>query len=162
MPETQLHPDEESDFYFIHQEDPEKVLDIILEMVSARIPKRFGFHPVDDIQVLTPMHKGLVGAGNLNTRLQEALNPGGTGITRGDREFKTKDKVMQIRNNYDKEVYNGDIGRIFRIFPEEQEVVVVFDQRKVVYDYSDLDELMPAYPSTSPRDPSIRWWWFPC
>jgi exodeoxyribonuclease V alpha subunit len=145
MPEIQLHPDEESDFYFIHQEDPEKVLDIILEMVSTRIPKRFGFHPVDDIQVLTPMHKGLVGAGNLNTRLQEALNPGGTGITRGGREFKTKDKVMQIRNNYDKEVYNGDIGRIFRIFPEEQEVVVVFDQRKVTYDYSDLDELMPAY-----------------
>ncbi len=145
MPEIKLSRDEESDFYFIHQEDPEKVLDIILEMVSVRIPKRFGFHPVDDVQVLTPMHKGLVGAGNLNIRLQQVLNPKGTGISRGGREFKVNDKVMQIRNNYDKEVYNGDIGRIFRIFPEEQEVVVVFDHRKVIYDYADLDELAPAY-----------------
>jgi len=145
MPETGLGQDEETDFYFIRQEDPEKALDIILETVSVRIPKRFGFHPVDDIQVLTPMHKGLVGAGNLNKRLQEVLNPKDTGIMRGDREFRVDDKVMQVRNNYDKDVYNGDIGRIFRIFPEEQEVVVVFDHRKVVYDYSDMDELAPAY-----------------
>lgn len=135
----------ETDFYFIQQEDPEKVLDIILEMIKIRIPRRFGFDPMDDIQVLTPMHKGIVGAGNLNTRLQKELNSQGAGILRGGREYRVNDKIMQIKNNYDKEVFNGDIGRIFRIFPEEQQVVINFDNRKVVYDYSDLDELVPAY-----------------
>ena len=134
-----------NDFYFIHQEDPEKVLEIILELTKERIPKRFGLDPVDDIQVLTPMHKGVVGAGNLNTELQKSLNPFQEEITRGNRNFRTNDKVMQIRNNYDKEVFNGDIGRIIRIRPDEDEITVLFDGREVPYAFYELDELVLAY-----------------
>ena len=134
-----------ADFYFIEQEEPEKVLGIILELVKERIPSRFGFDPIDDIQVLTPMHKGLVGAGNLNLELQQALNPGPDSLTRGGRNFRLQDKVMQIQNNYEKEVFNGDLGRIVRIDPESQEVIIDFDGRKVPYDYADLDEVVLAY-----------------
>jgi len=134
-----------NDFYFIHQEDPEKVLEIILELTKERIPKRFGLDPVDDIQVLTPMHKGVVGAGNLNTELQKSLNPFQEEITRGNRNFRINDKVMQIRNNYDKEVFNGDIGRIVRIRPDEDEITVMFDGREVPYAFYELDELVLAY-----------------
>jgi exodeoxyribonuclease V alpha subunit len=135
----------DSDFYFIQQEDPEKVLQIILELIKDRIPKRFGLDPVDDIQVLTPMHKGLVGAGNLNTELQKNLNPSQEEIIRGNRNFRINDKVMQIRNNYDKEVFNGDIGRIVGIRPDENEVTVLFDGRNVDYEFYELDELVLAY-----------------
>ncbi|UCD79811.1 MAG: ATP-dependent RecD-like DNA helicase [Desulfobacterales bacterium] len=134
-----------NDFYFIEQEDPEKVLEIILQLSKKRIPRRFGLDPVDEIQVLAPMHRGVVGAANLNQQLQAVLNPGEGGITRGDRTFRANDKVMQIRNNYDKEVFNGDIGRITSIDWEDQEVVVTFDGRQVPYDFSDLDEIVPAY-----------------
>ena len=114
----------DEDFYFIEQTEPEDALRVILEIVADRIPKRFGFDPVDDIQVLSPMHRGLVGAGNLNTELQKALNPQSSGIERGGRRFSVNDKVMQIKNNYDKEVYNGDIGRIENLNFEEQRVTV--------------------------------------
>ena len=137
--------DPHNDFYFIEQEDPEKILDIILELTKVRIPQRFGFDPVDEIQVLTPMHRGVVGSGNLNQKLQAALNPGEGGITRGERTHRVNDKVMQIRNNYDKEVFNGDIGRITAIEWEDKEVMINFDGREVVYDFSDLDEIVPAY-----------------
>ncbi len=133
------------DFYFIQQEDPEKVLEIIMELIKTRIPRRFGFDPVDDIQVLTPMHKGVVGSENLNIRLQKALNPGADGVMRGIRNYKVNDKVMQIKNNYEKDVFNGDIGRITGISFEEQEVIVAFDGRKVAYDFTDLDEVVLAY-----------------
>jgi exodeoxyribonuclease V alpha subunit len=133
------------DFYFIEQEDPEEALRIILELTKERIPRRFGFDPVDDIQVLTPMHKGVVGASNLNTELQKALNPSQEGVVRGNRDFRMNDKVMQIKNNYDKEVFNGDIGRIMRINQEDQEVIISFDGRNVDYEYSDLDEVVLAY-----------------
>jgi exodeoxyribonuclease V alpha subunit len=134
-----------NDFYFIEQEDPGKVLEIILELIKNRIPRRFGFDPVDEIQVLTPMHRGVVGAGNLNQQLQAALNPDREGITRGERIYRVGDKVMQIRNNYDKEVFNGDIGRITAIQWEDKEVTINFDDREVVCDFSDLDEIVPAY-----------------
>ena len=134
-----------NDFYFIHQEDPEKVLEIILELTKERIPKRFGLDSVNDIQVLTPMHKGVVGAGNLNTELQKSLNPFQEEITRGNRNFRINDKVMQIRNNYDKEVFNGDIGRITRIRPDEDEITVMFDNSEVPYAFYELDELVLAY-----------------
>jgi len=137
--------DPQNDFYFIEQEDPEKVLEIILELSKNRIPQRFGFDPVDEIQVLTPMHRGVVGAGNLNHQLQAVLNPGEGGITRGDRTYRVNDKVMQIRNNYDKDVFNGDIGRITAIAWESREVLISIDGRAVVYDFSDLDEIVPAY-----------------
>jgi exodeoxyribonuclease V alpha subunit len=135
----------DSDFYFIQQEDPEKVLEIILELTKERIPRRFGLDPVDDIQVLTPMHKGVVGADNLNTELQKSLNPSQIEIMRGNRNFRVNDKVMQIRNNYDKEVFNGDIGRIARIRPEENEITVLFDGRNIPYEFYEMDELVLAY-----------------
>lgn len=133
------------DFYFIEKEDPEDVLKTILELTSERIPRRFGFDPLDDIQVLTPMHRGVVGTGNLNMALQKVLNPVQTAITRGNRSFRIHDKVMQIKNNYDKEIFNGDIGRITGIDMEKHEVVVSFDGRSVIYDYADFDEIVLAY-----------------
>ena len=137
--------DPNNDFYFILQDDPDKVLEIILELASRRIPRRFGFDPLDDIQVLTPMHKGVVGATNLNHRLQEVLNPANSEVMFGDRTFRINDKVMQTRNNYDKEVFNGDIGRIAAINSGERRLTTIFDSREVVYDFSELDELVLAY-----------------
>jgi exodeoxyribonuclease V alpha subunit len=137
--------DPQNDFYFIEQEDPEKVLNLLLKLCKKRIPQRFNYDPVDEIQVLTPMHKGMVGAANLNRQLQETLNPGDDGIIRGERTYRVNDKVMQIRNNYDKEVFNGDIGRITVIQWEDRAVTITFDGREVIYDFSDLDEIVPAY-----------------
>ncbi len=110
--------DRDTDFYFIEQTEPERVVDIIVEIVSRRIPSRFGFDAVEDIQVLSPMHKGAAGTGNLNTRLQATLNPKDDALAAGGFGFRVDDKVMQIRNNYDKQVFNGDIGRIVGIAAE--------------------------------------------
>ena len=140
---SSLHDD--NDFYFIQQEDPDRVLEIILELVKVRIPQRFGFDSVADIQVLTPMHKGVAGADNLNRELQTTLNPVPEGVTRGNRNFRVNDKVMQIRNNYDKEVFNGDIGKITKIYPENQQLIILFDGREITFDFSDLDEIVLAY-----------------
>lgn len=137
--------DKLQDFYFVELEEPDKVLEMIVHMCRNRIPERFGFHPLDDIQVLTPMHRGIVGASSLNAALQKELNASPEGLQRGGRIFKAGDKVMQIRNNYDKDVYNGDIGRIVSIDKEAQEVTVSFDARPVAYDFSDLDEIVLAY-----------------
>jgi exodeoxyribonuclease V alpha subunit len=145
IPNLKSNQEKLNDFYFIEQEEPGKVLEMIIDLVKKRIPKRFGFDSVNDIQVLTPMHRGTAGAGNLNLELQKALNPGEEGVLRGGRLFKVKDKVMQIVNNYDKEVYNGDIGRISSIDEEAKEVTVIIDDREVTYDYSDLDEIVHAY-----------------
>ena len=137
-----------SDFYFIQQEDPEKALETILNLVKARIPARFKLNPINDIQVLSPMNRGTVGVTNLNIELQKALNPGEGGVSRAGKTFRIHDKVMQIRNNYDKEIFNGDIGRIFHIDEEDQEIKVLFDERLVTYEFADLDELVPAYAVT--------------
>lgn len=145
MPYTGRPTEGLDDFYFIEQEDPEKVLEIIIRLVKERIPARFGLDPVEGIQVITPMHRGVVGAGNLNVEIQKVLNPGGDGILRGGRAFRLNDKVMQVKNNYLKEVFNGDMGRIIRWDDEEQEAVLSFDGRQVVYDYRDLDEIVLAY-----------------
>ena len=145
IPNLKATQDKLDDFYFIEQEDPQKTLELIISLVKDRIPKRFGFDAVNDIQVLTPMHRGTVGAANLNQELQKALNPGDGGVLRVGRFYRVNDKVMQITNNYDKEVYNGDIGRITAIDEEAQEVKVLIDDREVVYDFSDLDELVHAY-----------------
>ena len=135
----------EADFQFIQEEDPEKILQVILNLCTEKIPGPFTYHPLREIQVLTPMHKGTIGVTNLNIELQKKLNPGPSGITRGTWNFRRGDKVMQIVNNYDKDVFNGDIGWISRIDPEEREVVIDFDGRAVPYDYSDLDEVVLAY-----------------
>ncbi len=136
---------EKSDFFFIEQEDPEQVLNTILDLASKRVPNYFGLDPMDDIQVLTPMHRGVVGAGNLNLALQDRLNPHTKGVERGNRSFRIGDKVMQIKNNYDKEVFNGDIGRIVRLDPEMREMIIAFEDRELPYDFSDLDEVILAY-----------------
>jgi len=133
------------DFYFIDLEDPEEVCKMILHMCRDKIPGKFGFHPVNDIQVLAPMHRGIVGAANLNVELQKHLNPSTDELIRGGKSFRTGDKVMQIRNNYDKDVYNGDIGRIISIDREDQEVCVDYDGKAVAYDFTELDEIVLAY-----------------
>jgi exodeoxyribonuclease V alpha subunit len=134
-----------TDFYFVRREDPDDVLAMILELVARRIPARFGLDPMNDVQVLTPMHKGVVGAQNLNVQLQAALNPAGRAIQRGARAWRVGDKVMQIRNNYDKDVFNGDIGRIADADEKAGELLVRFDERDVPYESHELDELTPAY-----------------
>jgi len=101
--------------------------------------------PIDDIQVLVPMHKGMVGSGNLNLELQNALNPGLKGLSRGGKNFRINDKVMQVQNDYEKGVFNGDLGRIVRINLEAQEVIIAFDCKQVAYDYPDLDDVVLAY-----------------
>jgi exodeoxyribonuclease V alpha subunit len=145
MPKLKTTKESLEDFYFIEQDDPEQALGIIMELVCERIPKRFNFHPIDDVQVLSPMHKGVVGTGNLNMKLQQALNPSKVQIAKGERVFHLKDKVMQIRNNYEKEVFNGDIGRITSMDQETQQVTITFDGIPVPYNYLELDEVALAY-----------------
>jgi exodeoxyribonuclease V alpha subunit len=133
------------DFYFIHREDPEKALETIKYLCGERIAEGFGFHRVEDVQVLSPMHKGLVGVSNLNRELQGLLNPRGETLQRGGGVFRVGDKVMQIKNNYDREVFNGDIGKIVSIDRPNQEMTVRFEDHTVVYPLGDLDELVLAY-----------------
>jgi len=141
-----LNPvDGDSDFYFINNDSPERVHDIIMELVAKRIPDRFGLDPFEDIQVLSPMHKGAVGTSMLNQSLQEALNPQKDEIVFGASRFRFGDKVMQIRNNYDKNVFNGDIGRVTALNRESREIKVDFDGRETAYDFNELDEVVPAY-----------------
>jgi len=134
-----------NDFYFIEQSDADKILEIILQLTAERIPRRFGLDPVDDIQALTPMHRGTLGAENLNRQLQRTLNPQQVYVTRGEQRFQIEDKVMQIRNNYDKEIFNGDIGRISAIDAQAKTLGVRFDERTVSYEFAELGDLVLAY-----------------
>jgi exodeoxyribonuclease V alpha subunit len=134
-----------ADFYFIERDDPEKALEMVKDLCARRLPRAFRLDPFDDIQVMTPMHKGVVGVANLNAELQMLLNPTGKEISRGGRCFRINDKVMQMTNNYEKEVFNGDIGRVVGIEPEEQRLAVRYEDRVVDYDWSQLDELVVAY-----------------
>ena len=145
VPKLESNKERLSDFYFIRQDDPEKVSDLIVDLVKNHIPRRFKLDSVNDIQVLTPMHKGLVGAHAINSRLQDALNPNGFEIKRGDKCFRLHDKVMQIRNNYDKDIFNGDIGKIVYIDQEDKAIKVNFDDREVIIAFEELDEVVPAY-----------------
>jgi exodeoxyribonuclease V alpha subunit len=137
----------QSDFYFIGRDDPETARQTIVELVAERIPARFGFDPVTDVQVLAPMHRGELGTTALNRALQERLNPGQgmPELTRGDRVFRRGDKVMQLRNDYDKNVFNGDIGVINVIDTEEHVLRVDFDGRSASYERAELDQLAHAY-----------------
>lgn len=132
------------DFHFIPEEDPEHLPDRVVELVRDRIPRSFGLNPAD-IQVITPMNRGAAGTTALNTRLQDALNPNGFEIAHGGRRFRVGDRVMQIRNDYDRDVYNGDIGTITGIEPETRVTHVDMDGRDVAYDAADLDSLVLAY-----------------
>ncbi len=142
-------PEEESDFYYVPADDPETAVARIVDLVKTRIPQRFGFDPVRDIQVLCPMNRGGVGARSLNIELQAALNPAGDRkVERFGWTFAPGDKVMQIENDYDKEVYNGDIGYVDQVDPDAGEVTTSFDGRTVSYGFGELDMLVPAYAAT--------------
>lgn len=137
----------DTDFFFIKAEDAETIPQLIVSLVRDRLSKTYGYKP-KEIQVLTPMQRGNVGAGNLNMELQTALNPTGPSLARGGFTFRQGDKVMQIRNNYDKNVFNGDIGFISAVDAGERTLTVVFDERLVEYDVSELDEITLAYAIT--------------
>lgn len=139
-----------TDFYWIEQDDTEKTLDIIKKLVAERIPKRFGLNPVDDIQILTPMNRGSCGTLNLNAVLQDTLNPGlKPHFKIGERIFKAGDKLMQISNNYEKNVFNGDMGRLAHINFREKKFIVMFDSNQSVeYNMFEADQLSLAYAVT--------------
>lgn len=143
FPEIHNHAD--SDFFFIMAETPEQVMQEIVTLVSQRLPRKYNLDPFNDIQVLAPMKRGVIGTENLNVVLQQTLNPKESGLMWGGRKFSVGDKVMQIRNNYQREVYNGDIGRITSIDNDEQQIVVSIDEREIIYEFSDLDELVLSY-----------------
>lgn len=137
----------DSDFFFINQEDADEIVRLIIGLVRDRLPKKYGFPP-KEIQVLTPMQRGTVGAGNINIELQNSLNPTGPSLARGGYTFRQGDKVMQIRNNYDKNVFNGDIGYITAVDTNERTLTVTFDNRLIEYDITELDEIVLAYAIT--------------
>jgi len=142
-------PKTDSDFYFVGADDAETTASRIMELVTTRIPKRFALDPVRDIQVLCPMNRGSVGARSLNIVLQAALNPAGDRkIERFGWTFAAGDKVMQVENDYDKEVYNGDVGYVTEIKQDEGELTASFDGRSVTYGFGELDNLVPAYAVT--------------
>ena len=142
-------PAGESDFFFVPAEEPETAVAKIVELAMTRIPRRFGLDPIRDVQVLCPMNRGGVGARSLNVELQAALNPAGARkVERFGWTFAPGDKVMQIENDYDKEVYNGDIGYVADVDPELGELTADFDGRSVTYAFSELDVLVPAYAAT--------------
>ena len=142
-------PEGDSDFYFVQADDPDIAVPRIIELVKTRIPQRFGLDPIRDIQVLCPMNRGGVGARSLNIELQAALNPAGERkVERFGWTFAPGDKVMQIENDYDKEVYNGDIGYVDDVDPDAGELTARFDGRSVTYGFGELDTLVPAYAAT--------------
>ena len=137
----------QTDFFFIKAEDADSIPGLIVSLVRDRLSRAYGYNP-KEIQVLTPMQRGNTGAGNMNIELQSALNPNGDALTRGGYTFRRGDKVMQIRNNYDKNVFNGDIGFITAVDTNERTLSVVYDGRVVEYDVTELDEITLAYAIT--------------
>ncbi len=148
LPEFPEAGDKSSDLYFVESEETARALAIIQKMVSESIPKRLGFNPIDDIQILTPMQKGELGAKNLNVVMQALLNPRGNQVERFGVIFREGDRVMQTENDYDKEVFNGDLGRIISVDEMNGDVVVKIDEQKVSYQFRELDELRHAYAMT--------------
>src|SRR5262249_39770326 len=141
-------PAGQGDFYFVEANSPAEILDKIVAVVRDRIPARYGLEPFRDVQVLAPMNRSELGVRNLNSRLQEVLNPQSSSkkeLQRFGWTFRAGDKVLQTVNNYDKDVFNGDIGRVAGIDESEQEMTVEYDGRHLVYDFGELDELALAY-----------------
>lgn len=139
-----LENDPNSDFKFIEAKTPELILEKILSMVTKELPQD-GFDPVESIQVLSPMKRGIIGTENLNLEIQNRLNPASLFVMKGSKRFQVKDKVMQIKNDYNKHVYNGDVGIISKIDITEQELIIDYEGREVLYDFSELDEIIHAY-----------------
>ena len=142
---------QDSDFHFVERDEPERIAATLAKLVKERIPRRFGLDPIRDVQVLCPMNRGSLGVRELNTALQQVLNPAEKGeavVERFGWRFQTRDKVIQTENDYDKDVFNGDIGTVERIDPVNHEVTVRFDERRVKYDFGELDEVSLAYAVT--------------
>jgi exodeoxyribonuclease V alpha subunit len=134
-----------NDFFFIEKNNPEEVVELILDLLTKRIPGSFNYDPVCDVQVLVPTNKGIVGVNNLNSRIQDVLNPNSEKIMRGSMEFRLNDKVIQLKNNYEKDIYNGDIGIIKKLDEELEEIIISFDGRMVNYSFFELDEISLSY-----------------
>jgi len=150
MPDTR-GGDPSSDFHFVKRDDPEKIVATLVKLVQERIPERFRLDPIRDVQILCPMNRGSLGVRELNTALQRALNPtrpGQPSVERFGWRFQMGDKVIQTENDYDKDVFNGDVGVVERVDFVEQQVAVRFDERLVRYDFGELDEVAPAYAIT--------------
>ncbi|MEZ0298877.1 MAG: ATP-dependent RecD-like DNA helicase [Candidatus Methylacidiphilales bacterium] len=144
-------PGQESDFHFIERDEPPRTVATLLEVASKRLPAKLKVDPLMDVQILTPMHRGPLGAGSLNVELQRVLNPARPGeytISRFGHEFRVRDKVIQTQNNYDKEVFNGDIGQVTAIDGENEVLTVRFDSRVVDYEFAELDEISHAFAIT--------------
>ena len=148
FPDGKLAAPGDTDFYFVETEEASRGVELITKMVRDSLPNKFGLNMWTDLQVLSPMQRGELGAKNLNVQLQAALNPNGVSVERFGITFREGDKVMQMQNDYDKDVYNGDIGRIERIDLDELIVLVEFDGRSVDYKVQELDELSLAYATT--------------
>ncbi|NUN15637.1 MAG: ATP-dependent RecD-like DNA helicase [Myxococcales bacterium] len=139
---------QDSDFFFIERETPDQIIETLRTIITKRLPNAFSVHPVDDIQLLAPMQRSELGAKNLNSLMQDWLNPGNPTTDKGAGRFRVADKVMQIRNNYDKDVFNGDMGRIVDVDLISKVVTVRFDDRVLVYDGAEVDDLELAYAIT--------------
>jgi exodeoxyribonuclease V alpha subunit len=139
----------DSDFFFLEANEPEEALNLIVDLTTRRLPQKLGLNPLNDIQILSPMARGMVEARTLNLELQKALNPPNDhSLQKFGWSFSVRDKVMQIQNNYQKEVYNGDTGIIKHIDKEEGEMVITFDGRDILYDVNELDEIVLSYAMT--------------
>ena len=139
------------DFYFVDAGEPEAAANAVVRICAERIPARFGLRPMRDIQVLCPMNRGDIGVHRLNDRLREALNPAGTEVTRFGRTFRVGDRVLQSVNNYDKDVFNGDLGWVTGVDHAVGRITVNFEETGVEYDFSELDELQPSFAMTVHR-----------
>lgn len=138
----------DSDFYFLEREDPEQISGVMSRLIQERIPRRLGVDAIRDIQVLCPMHRGSLGAREVNRRLQDLLNPARPGREEVEKfgwKFRVGDKVIQMENNYDKNVFNGDMGRIEMVDPLDKGVAIRFESQKVIYDFNELDQLAPGF-----------------
>ncbi len=144
-------PGSRGDFYLIEVDEPDTAAETVVRVCAKRIPDRFGLHPLRDVQVLCPMNRGAIGARQLNDRLREALNPDGTEVTRFGRTFRVGDRVLQTVNNYDKDIFNGDLGWVTEVEVATGRVAVVFDETRIDYEASELDELQPSYSMTVHR-----------
>jgi exodeoxyribonuclease V alpha subunit len=145
MPESAEPEAPRADFFVVSRREAEEAAETIRELVTVRIPRRFGFDPVRDVQVLTPMHRGPAGTTALNQLLQSALNPRGPALEHHGQTFREGDKVLQLKNDYEREVYNGDLGVVERVNADERRITVRFDGRDVDYQDADLDLLTLAY-----------------
>lgn len=147
MPKLVSDPDH-GDFFFVSRDEPGQAADLAVDFAARRIPARYGFDPIQDIQLLAPMHRGELGVTRLNERLQEVLTPPGRELVVGWRRFRVGDKVMQVRNNYELDIFNGDLGRIEYIHHGDRELTVMFDDRRVAIPSDHLEDVVPAYACT--------------